>query len=307
MALRKNFPSRVEARRSRAAQRSGRTASVSAPAEKGSGRAAPLVAPHTVQPSFESTLAAPAPPTLPEFGLSDEAVSRLPKPWFRVSPAGGIREFWSYLVADLSVFLLIFHTGIHFSFGWIMGLLGFSFVFVVPFMIAWAILGSLEKRLYRAVSENYARYHRYQAAVAAYQVRLTAFEKSEQEREAHLAKQRADYWRGLSGTAFEIELGELFSRMGYEVAYTPSTSDGGVDICLRKDERFTIVQCKAHNKPVSISVARELSACIVDFRAHDAIIACFEGVTKPVTEYIRTKPITVLTLTEIVAYQKQYG
>jgi restriction system protein len=95
--------------------------------------------------------------------------------------------------------------------------------------------------------------------------------------------------------------------MGYEVTYTPSTSDGGVDIVLRKDGRLTIVQCKAHNKPVSISVARELSACIVDFQAHDAIIACFEGVTNPVIEYIKAKPITVLTLSDIVAHQKQHG
>lgn len=36
-----------------------------------------------------------------------------------------------------------------------------------------------------------------------------------------------------------------------------------MDVRLRKNEQFTIVQCKADNKPISISVARELSACIV--------------------------------------------
>jgi HJR/Mrr/RecB family endonuclease len=305
MASRKNFPGRLEARRRQAAERSGQTVVVCARPEETLVRAVPSVSLQIEQTVQQSPLVAPMPPTLREFGLSDEAVSRLPRPWFRVSTAGGVREFWSYVVADFGIFFLIFHSGVHFSFGWVMGFLGFSLIVGIPFMIAWAVLGSLEKRLHCALSEPYARYSRYQAALAAYQVKLSAFEKSETEREARLAKQRADYWRALSGTAFETELGGLFCRMGYEVSYTPSTSDGGVDILLRK--RLTIVQCKAHNKPVSISVARELSACIVDFQAHDAIIACFEGVTKPVIEYIKTKPITVLTLSDIVAHQKQYG
>ena len=303
MASRKNFPGRLETRRHRADERSGQTAVVYARRpEKTLVRPVPSASPQIEQSVQQS----PLPPTLREFGLSDEAVSRLPSQWFRVSIAGGVREFWSYMVADFGIFLLIFHSSIHFSFGLVVGFLGFSVIFVIPFTIAWAVLGSLEKRLYRALSEPYTRYSRYEAALAAYQVKLSAFEKSEKEREARLAKQRADYWRALSGTAFETELGGLFCRMGYEVTYTPSTSDGGVDILLRKVGRLTIVQCKAHNKPVSISAARELSACIVDFQAHDAIIACFEGVTKPVIDYIKTKPITVLTLSDIVAHQKQY-
>jgi len=42
-----------------------------------------------------------------------------------------------------------------------------------------------------------------------------------------------------------------------------------------------------------------------DFKAHDAIIACFEGVTKPVLEYIKDKPISVLTINQIVDLQRK--
>jgi hypothetical protein len=174
-------------------------------------------------------------------------------------------------------------------------------------MISWVILGVLEKKLYLAFNEPYARYSNYQAALAAYQIKLAAFEPHQRELEAYLAKKRVEYWRSLSGAAFELELGGLFSRMGYAVTYTPSTSDGGVDFCLQKNGKLTIVQCKARNKRISISVARELSACIMDFQADHAIIACFEGVTKPVAEYIKNKPISVLTLGEIMAHQSEYG
>jgi len=95
--------------------------------------------------------------------------------------------------------------------------------------------------------------------------------------------------------------------MGYNVNFTPRTGDGGVDLFLRKDGKLTVVQCKAHNKRIPIGVARELSASMKDFQADNAIIACFEGVTQPVSEYIKNKPITVLKLGDIVELQRQHG
>ena len=150
---------------------------------------------------------------------------------------------------------------------------------------------------------NNIHFNNYQKYFDAY----SNYQKEKQIYELRVAKRHGEYWRSLSGTAFEKELGKLFSLMGYSVDYTPSTSDGGVDLCLRKDGKLTIVQCKAHNKRIPISVARELCASIVDFRANDAIIACFEGVTKPVEVYIANKPITVLHLGDIIALQNQHG
>ena len=95
--------------------------------------------------------------------------------------------------------------------------------------------------------------------------------------------------------------------MGYDVKITSITGDGGVDLILRKDGILTVVQCKAHNKRIPIGVARELRSSMLDFKADNAIIACFEGATKPVTEYIKDKAITVLDLNSILALQKQYG
>jgi len=49
-----------------------------------------------------------------------------------------------------------------------------------------------------------------------------------------VAKRQEAFWRSLSGVQFEVELGKLFSSMGFDVEQTPRTGDGGVDLLVRK-------------------------------------------------------------------------
>ena len=76
---------------------------------------------------------------------------------------------------------------------------------------------------------------------------------------------------------------------------------------LRRSGGLTVVQCKAHAKKIPIGVARELAASMADFKADDAIIACFEGVTRPVMVYVREKSMNVITITQIVDMQRKLG
>lgn len=122
-----------------------------------------------------------------------------------------------------------------------------------------------------------------------------------------IALRKEDNWRKLSGIAFENELARLYTRMGYSVEKTPYTNDGGVDLRLKKEGRLTIVQCKAHQTRVSISTARELYASMMDFGADHAVIACFEGCTKPVEEYAKSRSISILSLKDVVALHAEYG
>lgn len=111
---------------------------------------------------------------------------------------------------------------------------------------------------------------------------------------------RIEYWRSLSGRGFERELGAAFSRQGFAVELTPASGDHGIDIILRRAGRKTIVQCKATAKPVGPAVARELYGTLQASGADDAILAATGGVTTGVRAFISGKPITVMTLTEIV-------
>jgi hypothetical protein len=45
---------------------------------------------------------------------------------------------------------------------------------------------------------------------------------------------------------------------------------------------------------------------MIDYRANNAIIACFEGLTNPAAKYIGGKGINILTVEQIVALQKQH-
>src|ERR1700730_13583074 len=120
MASRKNFPGRLEARRFRAAERN------EAQARAQQRQLSPLHVqnepPNDVVdryiPIAKPVGSAPIPPTLKEFGLSKDDLKRLAKPWFRNS-IPGTREVYTYLVVDVLVFFLLFHRGIHFSFGYI--------------------------------------------------------------------------------------------------------------------------------------------------------------------------------------------
>lgn len=144
----------------------------------------------------------------------------------------------------------------------------------------------------------------YNAQLVLYKASIARYEKVLQEQEA---RKHEAYWRKLTGIQFENEMGSLFRTMGYEVKSTPLTGDGGVDLILRKDRRKIVVQCKAHNSKVSIDVARQLVASMQDFQADEAIIACFDGVTQPVKDYISKRSIRVLDVQNIVSLQKQFG
>lgn len=242
----------------------------------------------------------PVQPTLTDFGLSEDDLALLPKP--RIKNIESRYSVFLGIIIFVSISWYFFH---HDHILVSLSLIAlFGIVIAIPIVIVltmlFAIAASLEQRYYCAISDTYKRF-------IAYSEECAGYEKIKKEYDQWLRKGKEDYWRSLSGVAFEEELGKLFVMMGFSVTQTPRTGDGGVDLLVRKNGWLTVVQCKAHNKRIPIGVARELSASMADFRANDAIIACFEGVTKPVLEYIKNKPIKVLTVGQIVELQRLHG
>jgi len=159
--------------------------------------------------------------------------------------------------------------------------MGFAYV-LLPTLILYASWGPLVG----LVDPSVRRYRHFVQARDAYKV---------WELRTHL-----EYWRSMPGRVFERELGAAFSRQGFSVELTPASGDQGIDIILRRGGRKTIVQCKATTKPVGPAVARELYGTLQASGADDAILAATGGVTTGVREFIRGKPITVMTLTDII-------
>ena len=153
----------------------------------------------------------------------------------------------------------------------------------------------------------------YEKAIATY---------TEKEREAERAKREAerarraaeterlkierarrrkfeDYWMSLSGIGFEREMANVLRALGYPVKSTPSSGDEGVDLILRRPGETIVVQCKAHQNPVGPAAARELFGSMIHFKADRAILACTGGFTRGVKEFVRDKPIDLISVSEL--------
>ena len=109
------------------------------------------------------------------------------------------------------------------------------------------------------------------------------------------------WWWKLDGWEFEEEAAKVFRLNGYNVDVTKKTSDGGIDLCMYKDRKKIIAQCKHYTSPVGVSVARELNGLRDDFRADELILIASSGVTKSCKDFIRNKPyFKILDLEDII-------
>jgi hypothetical protein len=132
--------------------------------------------------------------------------------------------------------------------------------------------------------------HQYRLAIDAY--------------EDWWVRTQADHWRRLSGRGFERELARLFRALGWEAKLTPVSGDLGIDIEVKIDGARIIVQCKAHAKPVSPGVARELYGTLAAYKASSAILASVSGFGPGVHDFTRGKPIKLIDLSWILAKQQ---
>jgi Holliday junction resolvase len=245
---------------------------------------------------------APRQPVPADFGIAEKDVGRLSKLVFGF-PEDSLFGWGLWAPTTILIALILLNLQGRGDWGhgyWILALfMVMPVVLFSSFLTAccFAVLGGIESKIRVAISPAFRRALQYRSAMDGYHKNVAEYEH-------WIAAQEEAYWRGLSGVAFENELARLFRGVGYKVSATPPTGDGGIDLILRKDGRVTVVQCKAHDRKIPIGVARELIASMQDFNAHDAIIACLEGVTKPVQQYIATKPIRVIDVRDILLLQR---
>jgi len=116
-------------------------------------------------------------------------------------------------------------------------------------------------------------------------------------------RRKLDFWRSLSGVAFEHELAKLFRLAGYQADVTPPSGDKGVDIVLMKDGRKGIVQCKAHKVQIGPNIVRELYGTAMHFNSDFAILASVSGFTRGAAQFADEKGIKLISLEDIIGMQ----
>ena len=108
------------------------------------------------------------------------------------------------------------------------------------------------------------------------------------------------YWESLDGHQFEDAVASLYRKQGYHAVVSKAGGDGGIDIVLTKDNRRIAVQCKAHNKPVGPAVARDLYGTMTGQGYKEGILVSTHGFTKGVYDFVQDKPISLVTLYDIL-------
>ena len=96
--------------------------------------------------------------------------------------------------------------------------------------------------------------------------------------------------------------------MGYKAIKTRASNDGGVDIILHRGKEKIAIQCKAYNKKVPPSVARELYGVICSGNYTSGIIATINGASDETCLFCKKckdKPIEIISVDDLLKMQSK--
>ena len=224
-----------------------------------------------------------------DFGISDADISQVKAQDAKADGLKGVLNFGEALVALSSFVWAGFVVSEYPELSGWTGI--FSYVALVSAVCA--VAAFLKEKMEHRLVHRHPKsdpVHRYQHAVAAF--------------EDWWVRTKADHWQRLSGRRFELELARLFNAIGWEAKATRATGDGGIDIEAKINGARVIVQCKAHSKPVSPAVARELYGTLLSSKAQSAMLASVSGFGRGVHEFIAGKPISLIDLPWILDKQQ---
>lgn len=126
------------------------------------------------------------------------------------------------------------------------------------------------------------------------------FSKAREKYDSWFQRTQRAFWQTMGGHTLEFEVGRLLDKRGSKARVTPGTNDKGVDIFL---DDGSVVQCKAHKKPVSPAVVRELYGAMAHFHAPRGILVALNGFTQGAIEFAVGKPIELWDVDDLVEMQ----
>lgn len=99
------------------------------------------------------------------------------------------------------------------------------------------------------------------------------------------------HWRN-----FEELVAEAYRRQGYRVAEGGFGADGGIDLELRKNKEWVLVQCKQWKaQKVSVSVVREMFGVLAASNASKVIVISSGHFTQQAIDFAAGKSIVLLS------------
>jgi len=123
-----------------------------------------------------------------------------------------------------------------------------------------------------------------------------AYFNTKRKRQRFEVQQSLDTIKQLNWQQFEQLIAEYYRRLGFSVTENIYAGpDGGVDLVLNKGAQITLVQCKQYrNKPVGVSVVREMFGIKEARRAEKVIIVTTCNYTKDAIKFAQGKDIELI-------------
>ena len=98
------------------------------------------------------------------------------------------------------------------------------------------------------------------------------------------------HWRN-----FEELVAEAYRRQGYKVSEGGFGADGGIDLELRKNDEWVLVQCKQWKaQKVGVSVIREMLGVLVASNANKVIVITSGRYTQQAIDFASDKPMALV-------------
>lgn len=110
----------------------------------------------------------------------------------------------------------------------------------------------------------------------------------------------------MTGKEFEIYLGELFKRMGYQIKFMSKGADQGGDLVITKNGRDTLVQAKRYSVNVSNKAIQEAVAAVNYYKCYDAMIITNSEFTEAAKILAETNGIDLINGSELDKLINQY-
>lgn len=112
----------------------------------------------------------------------------------------------------------------------------------------------------------------------------------------------------MSGEEFEVFCGNLFIKLGYNVTYTSSSNDYGVDILIEKENHNVAIQTKRYKKPVGVKAIQEIYAGMQYYKIENGLVITSAAYyTNQAVNLAKSCNIELWTLNDLMYNIKKIG
>lgn len=119
-----------------------------------------------------------------------------------------------------------------------------------------------------------------------------------------------EYLKSITPIEFEKLCGKLLSAIGYDIQYTKTTGDGGIDIRASLKSSLSkgiiIIQCKRYSGNVGEPIIRDLYGVVMGERADNGILMTSGNFTESAYRFAKGKQITLVDGNTLVQLLEQY-